>query len=167
MTDKSSRLAATIVGFVVSLLLLTASGGVSTASEPSGLWSWPTQTPVRVVRGFDPPSKPWLAGHRGVDLAAGVGAPIYAPAAGTVVYAGKLVDRGVVSVLHEGGLRSTYEPVEPTVSAGERVNRGQQIAVLEAGHDADALHWGARYERNEYINPLRMLVGPSVLKPWD
>ena len=34
-----------------------------------GRFGWPVAL-ARVVRRFDPPPQPWLAGHRGVDLAA-------------------------------------------------------------------------------------------------
>lgn len=130
------------------------------------LWSWPTRTPVAVNRPFDPPYLPWLPGHRGVDLAAPLGSVIHAPADGSVVFAGQLVDRGVVSVLHSGGLRSTYEPVDALAAVGDHVRRGQPIGTVQAGHNPGPLHWGARFGKNEYVNPLKMLVGPTVLKPW-
>jgi murein DD-endopeptidase MepM/ murein hydrolase activator NlpD len=60
---------------------------------------------------------PFGPGHRGVDLAAVAGAPVLAAGAGTVVFAGTVAGRGVVSVDHSGGLRTTYEPVLPTVTA--------------------------------------------------
>src|SRR5437763_11992452 len=41
-------------------------------------WCWPLPPPHHVVRGFDPPIQPWLAGHRGVDLAGAPGAPVLA-----------------------------------------------------------------------------------------
>ncbi len=69
-----------------------------------------------VVRGFDPPDQPWLAGHRGVDLLGAVGSDVVAAMAGRVVFAGTLAGRGVVVVSH-GALRTTYLPVDP---AGER-----------------------------------------------
>lgn len=132
-----------------------------------GLWRWPTPSPVAVNRPFDPPAKPWLSGHRGVDLDAPVGSTICSPAPGVVVFSGKVVDREVVSIMHAGGLRSTYEPVKPLVQKGDAVSAGDPIATVEDGHSPGPLHWGARFERNEYVNPLRMLVGPSVLKPWE
>ena len=56
--------------------------------------------PLRVVTRFTAPPQPWARGHRGVDLAAGPGAVIVAPADGTVrevhVAAGAQVDAGAV-----------------------------------------------------------------------
>ena len=133
---------------------------------PDNEWVWPTGAPASVLEGFDPPSQPWGAGHRGVDLALAVGSPVLAAGAGTVAFAGLVAGRPVVSIDHDGGIRTTYEPVEPTVSAGDRVTAGQVIGVLLPGHRADgvdALHWGARTGRRTYINPLRLLR-PAVIR---
>lgn len=153
----------TIAAAVVSVAATIAPTSAVTLPR----WEWPTGSPVAVDRAFDPPSMPWLSGHRGVDLDGEVGSTIVSPADGTVVFAGPVVDRQSVSVLHEGGLRSTYEPVIPLVASGQSVSAGQAIATIEAGHVPGALHWGARFGKNEYVNPLRMLVGPSILKPWE
>ena len=51
-------------------------------------WSWPITPPPAVLRPFKPPPRPWLAGHRGVDLAGPPGTEVRSPAAGTVVFAG-------------------------------------------------------------------------------
>jgi murein DD-endopeptidase MepM/ murein hydrolase activator NlpD len=92
-----------------------------------------------------------------VDLAAVDGAPVLAAGNGTVIFAGMVAGHGVVSVIHEGGLRTTYEPVSATVSAGQRVTKGQQIATVQAGHSgcpvAVCLHWGAFRSRAEAPNP--------------
>jgi murein DD-endopeptidase MepM/ murein hydrolase activator NlpD len=66
----------------------------------------------------------------------------------------------VVSVQHGNGLRTTYEPVEPVVAAGEVVAAGAPIGVLVAGHAGcpapACLHWGLR--RGEvYLDPLALL----------
>jgi len=70
-------------------------------------WRAPLAPPIRVLRHFAPPSLPWLSGHRGVDLAAEPGTQIHAAGAGRVGYAGDVAGRGVVTILHEGGLRTT------------------------------------------------------------
>ena len=59
------------------------------------LFIWPVPAPS-VVRPFDPPPQPWLAGHRGVDLAGTPGSPVHSPGAGRVVFAGVVAGRGVV-----------------------------------------------------------------------
>ena len=54
--------------------------------------------------------------------------PCRAAREGTVVFAGQVAGRGVVSVQHPDGLRTTYEPVQPGVAAGARVGRGEPSA---------------------------------------
>ena len=51
---------------------------------------------------FDAPSPNWNRGHRGVDLAGTPGQPVYAAGAGTVVFAGELAGRPLVSIAHPG-----------------------------------------------------------------
>ncbi|WP_338072632.1 M23 family metallopeptidase [Halopolyspora algeriensis] len=144
-------------------------------SAPSG-FGWPlpgSRDPHGVVRTFDAPETAYGPGHRGVDLAGIAGRPVRAAAAGTVVHAGRLVDRNVISIEHPGGLRTTYEPVTPEVAAGQRVVRGQRIGTLDTGHpecaappSAACLHWGARLHL-DYLDPLRLLGHRAVrLLPW-
>lgn len=128
-------------------------------------WRWPSGAPVAVTRPFDPPSQDWLAGHRGVDLAIPVGNEVYSPAAGTVTFAGRLVDRNVVVIEHDYR-RSTFEPVAPRVALGDHVAAGQVIGIVEEGHSPGPLHWGVKVGPKHYLNPLRQLLCPIVLKPW-
>jgi len=124
-----------------------------------------------VTRPFDPPPGPYAPGHRGADLGAVPGAPVLAAGDGVVAFAGRVAGRPVVSIDHAGGLRTTYEPVEPSVAAGQAVARGSPIGTLLAGHAgcpaADCLHWGAR--RGEtYLDPLSLLRPVRVrLLPWE
>jgi murein DD-endopeptidase MepM/ murein hydrolase activator NlpD len=76
----------------------------------------------------------------------------------------------VVSVDHAGGLRTTYEPVQPVVAAGQVIARGSPLGDVVAGHDgcpAEAcLHWGLR-RGAAYLDPLALLRPPRVrLLPW-
>jgi len=134
------------------------------------VFGWPVESP-RVVRAFDPPTQPWLRGHRGVDLSVPPAAPVHSAGAGLVVYAGRLAGRGVVSVLHANGLRTTYEPVTSTLEVGDRVGSGQLIGVVEAGHPScpatACLHWGLR-RGEQYLDPLALLgLGRVRLLPLD
>lgn len=128
------------------------------ASPPRGdVWQWPTGGPTEVLRPFDPPPVPWAAGHRGADLAHAAGANVVAAGDGVVVHAGPLAGRGVVSIEHAGGLRTTYEPVTALVGRGAKVERGQVIGVLEAGHcESGCLHLGLRTGPREYRDPLSL-----------
>lgn len=145
--------------------------GAQSLSEPAPrtAYDWPTGAPVPVLRLFDPPAVVWGAGHRGVDLVLGAGAPVLAAADGVVAFAGMVAGRPVVSIDHADGIRTTYEPVETSVSAGQVVRRGEVIGNLRSGHRADGidvLHWGARTSRSTYVDPLRLLTPPVIrLKP--
>jgi murein DD-endopeptidase MepM/ murein hydrolase activator NlpD len=146
----------------------------------AGMFGWPLSGSPTVVRPFEAPALPYGPGHRGVDLATVPGAPVLAAGAGTVVFAGIVAGRGVVSVDHPGGLRTTYEPVSPTVSAGDHVARSEQIGTVQfgagqfghAGCTATAcLHWGLlrgpAHDR-DYLDPLRLLAMARVrLLPVD
>ncbi len=124
-----------------------------------------------VLMPFRPPLSRYGPGHRGVDLAGAVGGRVLAAGAGIVVFAGSLAGRGVVSVDHAIGIRTTYEPVTATVKAGDRVVSGQLIGTLQAGHrscvPAGCLHWGARAPNGSYLDPMGLLHGLKVrLLPW-
>jgi murein DD-endopeptidase MepM/ murein hydrolase activator NlpD len=127
---------------------------------PTGGYRWPLDGSPAVVRPFDPPPARWAAGHRGVDLAAQPGAIVRSAGAGVVFFVGRIAGRGVVSVAHGSGLRTTYEPVEPTVSVGAVVAAGHPLGVLAANHPgcpvAACLHWGLR-RGEQYLDPLSLL----------
>lgn len=126
-------------------------------------WQWPLTGRPRLVRSFSPPPQPWLPGHRGVDLAGSTGASVLAAGGGVVRYAGTLAGRGVISIEHADGLRTTYEPVTAIVRIGDEVAVGTPIGVLDSGHvgcSASApdscLHWGLR-RGDDYLDPLAVL----------
>lgn len=133
---------------------------------------WPLPEP-QVERLFDPPPRPWAAGHRGADLAGAVGQEVRAPGPGVVAFAGSVAGKGVVSlVLEDSGkppLRSTFESVLPEVAVGDRVRAGQVLGRLRdgGGHCGAqvCLHWGLR-RGERYLDPL-LLMRPArpVLLP--
>jgi murein DD-endopeptidase MepM/ murein hydrolase activator NlpD len=135
--------------------------------------AWPLRPPPAVVRGFDAPSPDWSPGHRGVDLAGSPGQRVYAAGGATVVFAGLLAGRPVVSLAHPGGLRTSYEPVRSTVRAGQQVTAQTVIGELVAGHPGcrapACLHWGAMWgpaAGANYVDPLGLLGStPIRLKP--
>ncbi len=136
---------------------------------PRGGFGWPLAGFPTVLRAFDAPEQPYGRGHRGVDLGGRDGQPVLAAGAGIVAFAGPVAGRPVVSIDHPNGLRTTYEPVLATVTAGQRVARGDPIGTLQAGHPgctaAACLHWGVR-RGEEYLDPLWLLSpGPVRLLP--
>ena len=132
-------------------------------------WRAPVE-PVVVVAPFDGPDVPWAAGHRGVDLRAPVGTPVLAPRAGVVTFAGVVVDRPVLTVRHDDGLRSSVEPVLAAVEVGDRVAAGSPVGTVTADRshcEPTCLHWGVR-DGDVYLDPMLLLRGgPVVLLARD
>lgn len=158
-----------------AVVLMAAALTAAPAGAEAGPLQWPLRPAAAVTRGFDAPAPNWTRGHRGVDLAGSTGQTVFASAGGTVVFAGELAGRPLVSVQHPGGLRTSYEPVRPAVRAGQRVEAGTALGVLLDGHAGcpvrACLHWGAMWgpaSRADYVDPLALLMStPIVLKPVD
>lgn len=156
-----------LVALVMLALLWCGTGPASAAAA----WRWPLDSQPQVTRGFDPPDTPYGAGHRGVDLAGMPGEAVRAAGSGRIGFAGVLAGRGVVTVLHAGGLKTTYEPVDAVVRAGQAVTIGQLIGRLQPGHAGcpvrACLHWGL-LRGKRYLDPLSLVgAGRVRLLPLD
>lgn len=157
----------------LALLAAVALATSAPVSAEDARLEWPLRPRPAVVRTFDAPTPTWQRGHRGVDLGAAPGQTVFAAGAGTVVFAGELAGRPLVSVAHPGGLRTSYEPVRPAVRAGQRIDAGAALGALLAGHAgcaaAACLHWGAMWgpaSRADYVDPLGLLPTADIrLKP--
>ncbi len=70
--------------------------------------------------------------HKGMDMAAPTGTPIYAAASGTVVSAGYSGNAGNMLVInHGGGLQTIYMHCHKLyVSAGQKVSKGQNVGAV-------------------------------------
>lgn len=160
--SSTPRRHALLRGGVAAVVLVAVCAGLLQSARPAfagadDVRRWPVPGPV--IRAFDPPEQPWLAGHRGIDIAAPAGTPVVASAAGTITWAGSIAGVPMVTVTHADGLRTTYQPVSPVVATGAQVDAGQQIGVLLAGHATqDCLHLGLR-RGNQYLDPLAWLGG--------
>ena len=155
--------------------------GVPSGVEPIGRF-WPVEGSGRsarpvMSRGWQPPPSRWAAGHRGVDLTTRPGRPVRAIAGGRVSFAGEVAGRGVLSIELAGTghppVRTTYEPVRPSVHKGDRVRPGETVATTAGGTahcHGGCLHWGAR-RGEHYLDPLSLLPAnllrgaPSRLLP--
>ncbi|HEY0868795.1 MAG TPA: peptidoglycan DD-metalloendopeptidase family protein [Acidothermaceae bacterium] len=161
-----------LAGLLTTTFMLGV-GAPSRAAAGSGRgFAAPLAGPLEVTRRFAPPDRPWEPGNRGVDLATNAGAAVYAATAGVVLYAGELAGRGVISI-RDGTLRTTYEPVDPVVHAGDVVTEGEVIGyVAEAldncGSPGSCLHWGA-LRSNAYVDPMSLLRAPAIrlLPIWN
>lgn len=162
---RSTRRLSRVLVVLVAAVSLWAGERPALATDG---WVAPLGRPVQVLRGFDPPALRWLAGHRGVDLAAAPGAEVAAAGAGVVTFAAPLAGRGVVVVRH-GSLRTTYEPVTASVAEGTVVATGQVLGAVEPSevHCAGrtCLHWGL-LRGSTYLDPLALLgLAPVRLLP--
>jgi murein DD-endopeptidase MepM/ murein hydrolase activator NlpD len=143
----------------------------SPALAGDGSWTWPVAgtgagSPT-VVNEFDAPDSAYGPGHRGVDLATLVGAPVRAVAPGVVAFAGPVAGVGVVTIDH-GAERSTYQPVSTTLSVGTSVAAGEVIGTVVVGpfHCSEpCLHLGRIGPKGDaYLDPLGRLAGqPRIL----
>jgi murein DD-endopeptidase MepM/ murein hydrolase activator NlpD len=113
----------------------------------------------RVFRGVP------AAYHSGVDVAAGAGAPVVAPADGVVVLAGPpsfSLEGNLVIVDHGMGLNSAFLHLATSdVTVGQRVRQGQRIGTIGATGRATGphLHWslmwnGARLDPQLAAGPM-------------
>lgn len=159
----------------IALLLCAGLVSAVPAVAAEDRLEWPLHPPPAVARAFDAPTPDWHPGHRGADLAGAAGQPVYAAGAGTVVFAGLLAGRPVVSLAHPGGLHTSYEPVRAAVRVGQPVTAATVIGELVPGHAgcpaAACLHWGAMWgpaSGASYVDPLGLLKStPIRLKPLN
>lgn len=123
-------------------------------SEPAA-WQGPFQEPIRdsaITAGYGDGRSynqgPIEIFHTGVDFAGGVGTPIYAPAAGTVVFSDTLSIQGDTLIVDHGlGVMTGYYHLSKIhVKMGEAVSAGQLLA--EGGSSGLStgphLHWDLR-----------------------
>ena len=165
-------MASAISSLLTSTMATAATDPPCLPTKQQTVWTWPLGEPrgPTVLRPFEPPPHRWDAGHRGVDLAGYVGDPVLAAGPGVVLYAGHLVDRGVVVIGH-GLLRTSYEPVEATLAVGTSVTQGEQVGTLDSGHCSSrpCLHWGllaGHAHDTTYYDPLLLLgCGDVRLEP--
>jgi hypothetical protein len=125
-------------------------------------WRWPTNVVVVTSR-FGIRGKEH---HDGVDLRAHMGTTVHAAADGKVIYAGaKIRGYGRMVVLrHAGKLSTVYaHNSKLLVSAGQRVRRGQRIALSgSSGHSTGPhLHFEVR-QGVAAIDPLLLMPSPAV-----
>lgn len=153
------------LGFLLLLITPGGAAGAADAAAPVG-FDWPLAGAHVVDRGFTPPTSAYGAGHRGVDLRAELDQSVLAAGPGQVSYAGLLAGRGVVTVTHPGGLRTTYEPLDPAVHVGQAVAVGAVLGRLTSGHASCllgtyCLHWGL-LRGGTYLDPLTLVERSRV-----
>jgi len=143
---------------------------VSVPPRHTSRWQWPISHPHHISRGFEAPASEFEAGHRGIDIASEVGSIVVAPETGVADFAGWVVNRAVLSLRHNSGVRSSYEPVDALVMTGAPVVRGQPIATVASSHHCEkpCLHFGVR-KNGRYVSPLFLLqeMRRAILVPVE
>ncbi len=123
----------------------------------------PVRDPHRLTSGYGQRRDPFrgrAAFHRGIDMAAPRGTPIYAPAGGTVVRAGRMGGFGnVVEIDHGNGVQTRYAHLHAyLVRRGAEVAAGTQIGRMGRSGRATGVH--LHYEvlvDGRHVDPARFL----------
>ena len=126
----------------------------------SGQFIWP-------VPGYRNCSRWYGSGHKGVDICASAGTPIYASAGGTVTKAGyNKAGAGTgygysVIISHSGGYTTVYAHcLSLAVSAGQTVRQGQLIGYVGSTGRSSGNHCHFEIRRNgSYIAPQSVFSG--------
>lgn len=139
-------------------------------------WRLPFETPHRLVRQYLQPASDYSAGHRGVDYAVTKDDIIVAPSDGVVSFAGRLVNRPVLTLNHTGGLKAEFEPACTTLAVGDFILAGDPIGTacpadvdyVQHCPDSMCLHFSMRLN-GKYLSPLALIGGlnPSRLLTYD
>jgi len=131
---------------------------------------WPAKGPISGVFGSQrfyngEPKRP----HFGVDIAAGIGAPVIAPADGIVTLAESdmYFEGGLIFLDHGQGVTSYYMHLSRIdVKAGQRVHRGETLGAVGASGRATGphLHW-AMFWRSTHLDPSVLIPGVGAEGP--
>ncbi|CAM4509938.1 peptidoglycan DD-metalloendopeptidase family protein [Paenibacillus typhae] len=120
---------------------------------------WPTRSKV-ITSSFGYRSDPFKgisAYHSGIDIAGSIGDPIYAAMEGEVTASDQMGARGkYIIIKHANGLETWYMHLNSmTVSAGDKVSKGEQIGTLgNTGRSTGPhLHFQV-IKQNKAVNPL-------------
>ncbi|MGP1923795.1 MAG: murein hydrolase activator NlpD [Arsenophonus sp. NEOnobi-MAG3] len=136
---------------------ITASSGLNSNSVVNtvGKWRWPVER-KKVIATFSDVQ----GGNKGVDIAGSLGQPVFATAAGKIVYSGNAL-RGygnLIIIKHNDDYLSAYAHNDTIlVHDQEEVQAGQKIATMgSTGTSSVRLHFEIRY-KGKSVNPLRYL----------
>jgi Peptidase family M23 len=133
-------------------------------APPALAWTWPADGPV--LRAFEYGKDPYAAGqHRGIDVAGKQGAPVLAPAAGVVSFAGTVPGGGrAVTVRTPDGYSVTLVHLGSVEVVDDAVLReGASVGTIgpsgDAEHTQPYVHLGIRVTANAtgYLDPLSLL----------
>jgi murein DD-endopeptidase MepM/ murein hydrolase activator NlpD len=121
-----------------------------------GGWVFPAAGPITQLFGHN--------GHPGIDIGAPLNSPIYAAAAGYVLYAGPASGFGNEIILqHAGGVQTVYGHMRYVAVRSGPVQAGQVIALVgsEGESTGPHLHFEV-HVHNMLVDPLRWLIDHGV-----
>jgi murein DD-endopeptidase MepM/ murein hydrolase activator NlpD len=168
------RLSAAVV--VVALSIVSFGANSASAIDKS-TWILPFAPDkhglIHLLNPYRQPNSDYSAGHRGVDYRVAIGQQIFAPADGTIAFAGQVANRKLLTIRHSGELVSELEPACALSPVGTVVRIGQPIATIcndlpgYVWHCPDTcVHFSLR-SNGKYLSPLALIGGlsPSRLLP--
>ena len=131
LAAQSAELAAAIRSAQAS------AGSTGTGAPSAAGLIWPVNGTVTSGYGYR-----WGRLHEGIDIAAPTGTPIWAAAAGTVIYAGWLGGYGYLVVVdHGNGLATAYAHASVIVVAvGQTVEQGQTLSLVGSTGNSSGPH---------------------------
>src|SRR3954454_9680332 len=132
---------------------------------PAGAWTWPADGPTIQAYSFDSALPKAPGYHRGVDVAGALGAPVRAPGAGVVSFAGVVPGNGkCVTVETADGWSVTLTHLGSiAVTKGASVVEGDGVGTIgpsdEPAVSDPHVHLGVRRTVDEfgYIDPAAVL----------
>lgn len=146
---------------------MDGSDGDTTAPAPIADVSIPSRMPLdgaALTSGYGMRTHPVLGGrraHKGIDLAAPTGTPIYATADGIVSKAERFSSYGLyIAIEHGGSLQTRFAHMSRlAVAAGERVSKGDVIGYVgSTGRSTGPhLHYEVRID-GQAVNPIPYMV---------
>lgn len=112
---------------------------------------------AEAVDSFRPPAHVGAPGNRGLEYEPAPGQPVWASAAGEVVFAGQVVRNRFVTVLHRDGLRTSYGYLGwIAVDEGDLVAPGQLL-----GTTSNRFFFSVR-SGDQYLDPALVLYAGRV-----
>ena len=147
---------------------LPAAAAVAADPSPRPAGRCPHPGPITDGFGYRP-DRPAGANpfHRGTDIGAGCGSPIYAAHSGTVIYASPLGTYGnFIEIDNGGGVSTGYAHIRPGgtfVHVGQQVSAGQNIASVGMTGAATGCHLHFEVRINEVaINSVPFMAARGV-----
>lgn len=148
----------------------SSGGGGSVPVAPPASSGWQTPHYGRFSSGYgwrnDPLGILGRKLHAGVDIVAGCGSPLYAPADGTVSLRGRdIYGANILHISHGGGVQSEFAHLiaPAVVYPGQRVSRGQVVGYEGATGHATGCHLHFQIRVNgSLVNPESFLNARGV-----